>query len=239
MNNSPGILHFLIISILLSIFSVLSCSSPSNGALGAAEIPNRTNYAGFAEYFKALKTLERPGLIIGALSGEFPAGPPLVYLDDLARAQWESGKYYSSLSNYFLWLKTGGGKHVKALIGIAKCYRELGEYAHASVYFSLALNASPTFWNYYEYGKLYERMGLYEKAAELYGAAYGLSSKAQVIYRSLIQGKLANACFRAAQALADMGDKNAARSLLSIILNDPLLRQTPAGEKAEFWMNRW
>jgi tetratricopeptide (TPR) repeat protein len=138
-----------------------------------------------------------------------------------------------------LWMKTGGGKHVKAMIGIAKCYREMGEYAHAAVYFGLALSASPTFWNYYEYGKLYERMGLYEKAAEIYGAAYGLSSKVQVVYRSLIHDKLANAYFKAAQAMADAGDKAAARAYLSYILDDPLLRQTHAGEKAEFWMNRW
>jgi tetratricopeptide (TPR) repeat protein len=218
---------------------MLSCAPFSAEVSVSEEIPNRANYSDFSVYFKALKTLERPGLIIGALSLEFPGGPPLVYLDDLARAQWEIGRYYSSLSNYFLWLKTGGGKHVRALVGIAKCYRELGEYAHAAVYFSLALKASPTFWNYYEYGKLYERMGLYEKAAEMYNAAYGLSSKVQYVYRSLVQGKLANAIFKAAQESMEMGDIDDARKKLSLILNDPLLRQTPAGEKADFWMNRW
>ncbi|NPV00888.1 MAG: tetratricopeptide repeat protein [Brevinematales bacterium] len=229
----------IIILLILSIFSVVSCLPPVREVSGAGEVPNPANYAEFSEYFKALKKLDRPGLIIDAITGGYPGGVPLIYLDDLARAQWETGQYRAALSNYVLWMQTGGGKHVKAMIGIAKCYREMGEYAHAAAYFELALSASPTFWNYYEYGKLYERMGLYEKAAEMYGSAYGLSSKVQYVYRSLICDKLAGAYFKAAQAMADADDKNSARAYLSFILDDPLLRQTYAGEKAEFWMNRW
>ncbi|OHD56878.1 MAG: hypothetical protein A2Y33_09870 [Spirochaetes bacterium GWF1_51_8] len=216
--------------LLLTFLLISSCGSPSGGSP-----PLQTNIT-----LKDAKYWERPVLVEAAILMLYPGGGiPLKDLSALAKSQWQSGKYLTALSNYFLLLSSGKGNMVKTLTGIAKCYRDMGQYAHSAYWFDKALGIRQDFWTYYEYGKLWERIGSFGHAASIYEKAVALSGKVPYRFAVLAGKKLASAYFSAGEDAASHGDYAGARTWLLKILTTPFISSGYTAEKAKYWLDRW
>ncbi len=162
-------------------------------------------------------------------------------LISLAHCHYLLGHYNTSVS---LWKKSLGSgannpsQYGFVYAGIAKAYREMGQYTNSQNYFLRSLSYKKDFWLCYEYAKLLENMDLPLEAAHYYGEARTLEKKQDWMYQVLIREKEAGIYYRLAMQYKKQKDWKQALSSLQKILDEPELHQTSSHEKALFWIKR-
>jgi tetratricopeptide (TPR) repeat protein len=157
----------------------------------------------------------------------------------LGGLEYKKGNFRKSISYYQKALSIGAQKNEAFYYqGIAKSYRELGEYEKSRVFFRKALQIEKDFWIYYEYSKLLSLLKEYESALWAVSKAELLLQGKEDSVKEILIRKKASIYYAYGMSMKNKGEKEKAREIWIKLIKDKELSQTSFGEKAEFWVKR-
>lgn len=164
---------------------------------------------------------------------------PLPLIKQLAATLYKLGKYNEAITNYHkaIAVRKNPKPSTRLYVGLAKCYRDVAEYGKSDVYFKKALMIKQNAWTYYDYAKLYLKQDNYPKAIEVFKKALSIAKYHKTC--TTIANKTASVIFDYASQLKEQGRTDKAISYLKMILDIKSLADTPSGNRARFWIERW